>query len=142
MFVFMFYKLFNANSTVFLFFRSSRPEEFCKKGVLRNFTKFTGKHLCQSHFFFLQNISGGFCFFLSVSLFFPYASLYAIYLHPLLRSEVLFLFSILYSGAPFYKKKRKEKKKIFIENHENILEIVVLTDRCIIKKMISKKNVM
>ena len=29
----------------------SRPEVFCKKGVFRNFTKFTGKHLCQSHFF-------------------------------------------------------------------------------------------
>ena len=27
------------------------PEVFCKKGVLRNFTKFTGKHLCQSLFF-------------------------------------------------------------------------------------------
>ena len=24
---------------------------FCEKGVLRNFTKFTGKHLCQSPFF-------------------------------------------------------------------------------------------
>ena len=24
---------------------------FCKKGVLRNFEKFTGKHLCQSPFF-------------------------------------------------------------------------------------------
>ena len=32
-------------------FRSSRPKVFCKKGVLRNFVKFTGKHLCQSHFF-------------------------------------------------------------------------------------------
>ena len=31
--------------------RSSRPEVFYKKGVLRNFTKFTGKHLCQSLFF-------------------------------------------------------------------------------------------
>ena len=31
--------------------RSSRSEVFCKKGVLRNFTKFTGKHLCQSFFF-------------------------------------------------------------------------------------------
>ena len=29
-------------------FRSSRPEVFCKKGVLRNFSKFTGKHLCQN----------------------------------------------------------------------------------------------
>ena len=32
--------------------RSSRPEVFCKKSVLRNFTKFTGKHLCQSLFIF------------------------------------------------------------------------------------------
>ena len=31
--------------------RSSRTEVFCKKGVLRNFAKFTGKHLCQSLFF-------------------------------------------------------------------------------------------
>ena len=27
------------------------PEVFCKKGVLENFTKFTGKHLCQSLLF-------------------------------------------------------------------------------------------
>ena len=33
------------------FFGSSRPELFCKKGVLRNFTTFKGKHLCQSLFF-------------------------------------------------------------------------------------------
>ena len=31
--------------------RSSRPEVFCKRGVLRNFAKFTGKHLCQSIYF-------------------------------------------------------------------------------------------
>ena len=31
--------------------RSSRPELFCKKSVLRNFAKFTRKHLCQSLFF-------------------------------------------------------------------------------------------
>ena len=31
--------------------RSSRPEVFCQKSVLRNFTKFTGKHLYQSLFF-------------------------------------------------------------------------------------------
>ena len=30
------------------YIRSSRPEVFCKKGVLRNFPKFTGNHLCQS----------------------------------------------------------------------------------------------
>ena len=33
---------------VFLHYRSSRPEMLCKKGVLNNFAKFTGKHLCQS----------------------------------------------------------------------------------------------
>ena len=31
-------------------FTSSRPEAFCKKSVLRNFAKFSGKHLCQSLF--------------------------------------------------------------------------------------------
>ena len=31
--------------------RSSRPEMFCKKGVLRNLTKFAGKHLFQILFF-------------------------------------------------------------------------------------------
>ena len=31
--------------------RSSRPEVFYQKGLLRNFTKFTGKHQCQSLFF-------------------------------------------------------------------------------------------
>ena len=30
---------------------SIRPEVFSKKGVFRNFLKFTGKHLCQSLFF-------------------------------------------------------------------------------------------
>ena len=37
-------------------YRSSRPELFCKKVVLRNFAKFTGKHLCQSLFF--NKVSG------------------------------------------------------------------------------------
>ena len=31
--------------------RSSCPGVFCQKGVLRNFAKFTEKHLCQSLFF-------------------------------------------------------------------------------------------
>ena len=31
--------------------RSSRPEVFYKKGVLKNFAKLTGKYLCQSLFF-------------------------------------------------------------------------------------------
>ena len=32
-------------------FSSSPPEVLCKKDVLRNFAKFTGKHLYQSLFF-------------------------------------------------------------------------------------------
>ena len=28
--------------------KNSRPEVFCKEGLLRNFTKFAGKQLCQS----------------------------------------------------------------------------------------------
>ena len=31
-------------------YRSSRPDVFCKKVVLRNFAKFTGKHVYQSLF--------------------------------------------------------------------------------------------
>ena len=36
--------------------RSSRPEMFCKKGVLKKFAKFAGKYLCQSLFF--NKVSG------------------------------------------------------------------------------------
>ena len=36
--------------------RSSRQEVFCKKGVSRNFAKFTGKHLCQC--LFLNKVAG------------------------------------------------------------------------------------
>ena len=36
--------------------RSSCAEGFCKKGVLRNFAKFTGKHLCLS--LFLNKVAG------------------------------------------------------------------------------------
>ena len=37
--------------------RSSRPDVLCQKGVLRHFTKFTGKHLCQGLFF--NKVAGG-----------------------------------------------------------------------------------
>ena len=42
--------------------RSSRPEVFCKKGVLGNFAKFTGKYLCQSLFF--NKVAGAACNFI------------------------------------------------------------------------------
>ena len=45
-------KTINYNSPMSLiFYRSSAPEVFCEKGVLRNFTKCTGKHPYQSLFF-------------------------------------------------------------------------------------------
>ena len=46
-FMYSFYPQFSCNAMS----ESSRPEVFCKKGVLRNFAKFTGKHLCQGLFF-------------------------------------------------------------------------------------------
>ena len=37
--------------TLNIFQRSSRQDVFCKNVFLRNFAKFTGKHLCQSLYF-------------------------------------------------------------------------------------------
>ena len=50
---FSFYVWFSLNVLAFLFTRFSSSHQRCsiKNGVLRNFTKFTGKHLCQSLFF-------------------------------------------------------------------------------------------
>ena len=45
--------------------RSSLPEVFCKKDVLRNFIKFTGKHLCYSLFF--NKVAGQSLFFNKVA---------------------------------------------------------------------------
>ena len=43
---------FYFNILVFYWYLQNQPPEvFCKKGVLRIFSKFTGKHLCQSPFF-------------------------------------------------------------------------------------------
>ena len=38
------------------------PEVFCKKGILRNFAKLTGKNLCQSLSF--NNVAGEACNFI------------------------------------------------------------------------------
>ena len=43
--------------------RSSCPEVLCKKGVIRNFATFTGKHLCQSLFF--NKVAGAVCNFIT-----------------------------------------------------------------------------
>ena len=55
-----------------MFYRSSRPDVLCKKGVLRNFGKSTGKHLCQSLYF--NKVAGQACNFIKKGLwhrFFP-----------------------------------------------------------------------
>ena len=44
--------------------RSSRPDVFCEKDVLRNFGKFTGKHLCQDLYFNL--VAGLACNFIKI----------------------------------------------------------------------------
>ena len=46
----------NSFSTLNIIVKSSRPDVFCKKGVLRNFAKCTGKHLCQSLFEYCSGI--------------------------------------------------------------------------------------
>ena len=38
------------HETLFSLLQKQSPKFFCKKGDLRNFAKFTGKHLCQSYF--------------------------------------------------------------------------------------------
>ena len=43
--------IYNGYPNLKLLFRSSRQEVFCKKGALRSFAKFTGKHVCQSLLF-------------------------------------------------------------------------------------------
>ena len=139
MFPIMFYKLLNAISTVFVFFRSSLPEVFCKKSVHRNFAKFTEKRLCQSLFFdkiagFRPSILLKKCLFvlshtLHVTLFTTTSTLF--------RSSFLFL--ILYLGALFYKKRKKEKNIENQKKKKKIWKIVVLTDRCKIKKWLAKK---
>ena len=43
-------KVSHFNKFTGLQLRSSRPDVFCKKRVLKDFAKFTGKHLCQSLF--------------------------------------------------------------------------------------------
>ena len=44
--------LSNLMTQINLLLLYKQPSEvFCKKGVIRNFAKFTGKHLCQSLFF-------------------------------------------------------------------------------------------
>ena len=47
------------NVTIFVrYYLSGRPKVFCKKSVLVNFSKFTGKHLCWSVFLIKLQVWG------------------------------------------------------------------------------------
>ena len=48
----------NAGFAAIVRFRSRRPEVFCKKGLFKNFLKFTRKHLCWSPFLIKLQVSG------------------------------------------------------------------------------------
>ena len=48
--------LFTGMTEYMCLYRSSRPEVFFKKGVLRNFVKFIGEHLCER--LFLNKVAG------------------------------------------------------------------------------------
>ena len=56
-----FMKLQRINNKKVIKRRRSRPEVFCKKGVVRNFAKFTRKRLYQSLFLMKQVFSCDFC---------------------------------------------------------------------------------
>ena len=45
-----------------ILYRISRPDAFCKKGALKNFPKFEGKHLY--HSFFFNKVAGVACNFI------------------------------------------------------------------------------
>ena len=53
---------YSITSEVIVFLQKEPPEVLCKKGYFRNFAKFTGKHLCQSHFF--NKVAGQACNFI------------------------------------------------------------------------------
>ena len=44
------------SSTYLINYKSRRTDVFCKKGILKNLTRFTGKHLYQS--LFLKKVAG------------------------------------------------------------------------------------
>ena len=58
--LFCFFRYFIQNPDTI--FRSNRLEVLCRKSVLRNFAKLTGKHLCQSLFF--NKVAGQACNFI------------------------------------------------------------------------------
>ena len=89
-------------------FRSSRQEVFCKKGVLRELAKFTGKHLCQSLFFNkvtgLQSIENSIVWYKNRTKYFFVVKLFVIFLcsfHVFVYYEIFHLRSTNFRGYIF-----------------------------------------
>ena len=108
----------------FFFFRSSRPEVFCKKDVFRNFAKFAGKHLCQSLFFDKvaglrpENIFSYRTPLVAASVFFKYLFVTSHTLHFTLFTFTSTYFISSFSVFNFVFRRsfpqKKEKKKIYL----------------------------
>ena len=71
--------------------KSSRPDVFCKSGVLKNFAKFTGRHLCQSLFFIKATGRTPFHLFYRTLLVTAYVGTYKMPSKEILRIEIVFI---------------------------------------------------
>ena len=80
--------------------RSSRQEVFCKKGVLVNFTKFSGKHLRQSLFLIKLQTSG---LKFSQNIFTSFSLLYISKLYNFLDLKLLFYLLVDNQVTEFFK---------------------------------------
>ena len=107
-----FFQFISLWSLVLLLNRSSHPEVFCKKGVLRNFAKFKGKHLCQSLFFkkeaLAQVFSGELCKISKNTFFTEHLLSFIMYKRKKKESIRIFAYFSLFSLSP-----RKQIKRFF-----------------------------
>ena len=90
---------------IVIYFRSSRPEMFWKKGILRDFAKFTGKHLCQGLFLDKDILTQMF--------FVEFCEIYKnIFLHrtPPVAARVISIYLLCYYWQCCYKEKDPRKR--------------------------------
>ena len=118
--------------------RSSRPEAFCKKGVLKNFAKFTGKHLRQSLFFnkfvgfrsvTLEKIEHGTDVFLWILLKFQEHFLYRT---PPVAASVIFPHKISTMWSLYHKSFLRSLVRLFwtVSLHKKMLSIKDFFSKC------------
>ena len=70
-------------------YRSSHPEVFCTKGVFGNFTKFTGKHLCQQNYSNIhRKTPGNFAKFLGIHFYTEYLWSLLLFIYGFLKNNL------------------------------------------------------